>query len=78
VLQGYDARMSAELDGFTVAPMTFEGTTRDVYRRGAGPGVIVMHEIPGITPTVARFARIVADAGFSVLVPNMFGTPGRP
>ena len=69
--------MSVPLEGFTVAPMTLEGVERDVYRRGTGPGVIVMHEIPGITPTVARFARIVADAGFSVLVPNLFGTPGR-
>ena len=68
----------SELDGFSVAPVSFDGVTRDVYRRGAGPGVIVMHEIPGITPTVARFARIVADTGFSVLVPDMFGTPGRP
>ena len=70
--------MSVPLEGFTVAPMTLDGVERDVYRRGTGPGVIVMHEIPGITPTVARFARIVADAGFSVLMPNLFGTPGRP
>ena len=69
--------MSVPIDGFTVASMTFDGVARDVYRRGSGPAVIVMHEIPGITPTVARFAHIVADAGFSVLVPNLFGTPGR-
>ena len=69
--------MTVQLDGFSVAPMTFDGQTRDVYRRGSGPGVIVMHEIPGITPTVARFATITADAGFSVLMPNLFGTPGR-
>jgi dienelactone hydrolase len=65
------------LDGFTVAPLTLEGVTRDVYRRGTGPGVVVMHEVPGITPTVARFGRIVADAGFTVLMPTLFGTPGR-
>lgn len=70
--------MSLQLDGFSVAAMTFDGTTRDVYRRGQGPGVVVMHEIPGITPTVARFATIVADAGFTVLMPHMFGEPGRP
>ena len=69
--------MAAPLDGFTVSPVTFDGVSRDVYRRGTGPGVVVMHEIPGITPTVARFARSVADAGFTVLAPNMFGTPGR-
>jgi dienelactone hydrolase len=36
-----------------------------------------MHEIPGITPEVARFARRVADAGFTVFLPNLFGTPDR-
>jgi dienelactone hydrolase len=69
--------MTVQLDGFSVSPMTFDGQTRDVYRGGSGPGVIVMHEIPGITPDVARFARIVADAGFTVFLPNLFGTPGR-
>jgi dienelactone hydrolase len=40
--------------------------------------VIVMAEIPGITPHVARFARWVRDAGFTVWMPNLFGEPGRP
>ncbi len=70
--------MAIQLDGFSVAPMTFDGVTRDVYRRGSGPGVIVMHEVPGITPEVATFARIVADAGFTVFAPTLFGTPDRP
>jgi len=69
--------MTVQLDGFSVSAMTFDGETRDVYRRGSGPGVIVMHEVPGITPTVARFARMVADAGFTVFAPTLFGTPGR-
>ena len=66
------------VEGFDIVPMSFLGVTRDVYRAGAGPGVIVMHEIPGITPTVARFARFVRDAGFTVFMPNMFGTPNKP
>jgi dienelactone hydrolase len=69
--------MTIQLDGFSVGPMTFDGVTRDVYRRGSGPGVVIMHEIPGITPAVARFGRIVADAGFSVVMPTLFGTPDR-
>ena len=69
--------MTVQLDGFSVSPKTFDGKARDVYRRGSGPGVIVMHEIPGITPPVARFATIVADAGFTVFMPHLFGTPGR-
>lgn len=66
------------IDGFEVAPFTHGGETRPVYRRGAGPGVVVMHEVPGITPEVARFARLVADDGFRVYLPHLFGTPGRP
>ena len=66
------------LDGFTLNAMTFGGETRDVYRRGSGPGVVVMHEIPGITPTVARFARITADAGFTVFMPTLSEPAGLP
>jgi dienelactone hydrolase len=69
--------MTVQLEGFVATPMTFDGVTRDVYRRGSGPGVIVMHEIPGITPEVARFARKVADAGFTVFAPHLFGTTGK-
>jgi dienelactone hydrolase len=65
------------LDGFTMSPMAFDGVERDVYRRGIGPGVVVMHEVPGITPDVARFGRMVADAGFTVFMPSLFGTPDR-
>jgi dienelactone hydrolase len=66
------------LDGFDQSPFTHDGVTRTVYRRGSGPGVVVMHEIPGITPQVAEFARRVADAGFTVYLPHMFGVPGKP
>ena len=45
---------------------------------GSGPGVIIIHEIPGITPEVARFARWVRDAGFTVYLPSLFGKPGKP
>jgi len=54
-----------------------EGIEHVVYRRGRGPGVIVMHEIPGITPPVARFADRLVDAGYTVLMPWMFGEVGR-
>jgi dienelactone hydrolase len=51
---------------------------RVVFRRGQGPGVVVMHELPGITPPVADFAVRVSDAGFTVYLPCLFGTPGKP
>jgi dienelactone hydrolase len=66
------------LAGFDSFEFAHDGGTRTVYRRGNGPGVVVMHEVPGITPTVAAFATRVANAGFRVFAPNLFGTPGRP
>ncbi|MDY6943962.1 MAG: dienelactone hydrolase family protein [Pseudomonadota bacterium] len=67
-----------EVRGFSEASFTFENKTVPIYRRGEGPGVVVMHEIPGITPQVARFGRRVADAGFTVVMPSLFGMPGKP
>ena len=66
------------LEGFEEFESTDAGATRTVYRRGAGPGVVIMHEVPGITPEVAYFARRVADDGFTAYLPHMFGTPGKP
>jgi len=66
------------LEGFRETRFSHDGKERSVYRRGRGPGVLVIHEIPGITPEVAAFARSVADAGFDVALPVLFGTPGRP
>jgi dienelactone hydrolase len=51
--------------------------TRPVWRRGAGPAVIVMHEMPGLHPLVLRFASRVAAAGMTVFCPSLFGEPGR-
>ncbi len=66
------------LAGWERGSFTAADLTRDTYRRGVGPGVIVVHEIPGITPSVARFANEVVDAGFTVVMPDLVGTPGRP
>ena len=54
------------------------GFTHDVYKRGAGPAVVVIHEIPGLHPLVVRFADRVAEAGMSVYLPSLFGEPERP
>src|SRR4029079_17316166 len=68
----------AALDGFTETSFTCNGVSRPVYRAGSGPGVVVVHEVPGITPLVADFGRRVVDAGFTVAMPSLFGEPGRP
>lgn len=65
------------MQGWERGSFTAAGITRDTYRRGAGPAVIVVHEIPGITPTVERFADEVVEAGFTVVMPSLVGTPGK-
>ena len=55
-----------------------EAGSKPVYRLGTGPAVLVISEIPGITPQVADFARRVAHEGFTVAMPVLFGTPGKP
>jgi dienelactone hydrolase len=63
--------------GWARTEFAFDGTTHPTYRRGTGPGVIVIHELPGITPEVVAFAQDVVDAGFTVVMPSLFGTPGQ-
>jgi dienelactone hydrolase len=65
------------LGDFTCTDVELLGVTKPVYRTGAGPAVIVMSEMPGIYHHVARFARFVRDAGFSVWMPHLFGMIGK-
>jgi dienelactone hydrolase len=69
--------MPGPLDDFTETEFEHDGKRRTVYRIGEGPAVIVMTEIPNITPAVAAFARRVAEIGCSAWVPDLFGEAGR-
>jgi dienelactone hydrolase len=69
---------SAALKNYTNFRFADGRWTRDVYRRGSGPAVVIIHEMPGLHPDVIRFADRVAAAGMTVFLPSLFGTPGRP
>jgi dienelactone hydrolase len=69
---------SAALKDYTSFDFTNGRWSRKVYRRGQGPAVIVIHEMPGLHPLVIRFADRVAAAGMTVFLPSLFGEPGRP
>jgi dienelactone hydrolase len=69
------------LDSWTLGEHTGDSLdgrslTFPTYRKGTGPGVIVIHEIPGLTPAVVGFAEEVVAGGFTVVLPHLFGTPG--
>lgn len=66
----------ADLTGWAVAPFTAEGFTYDVYRKGEGPGVVLIPEMPGIHPGVLALGNHLVDNGFTVACPSLYGTPG--
>jgi len=68
----------ALLDSWSAGQHTAGDVTHPTYRKGTGPGVVVIHEIPGITPEVIAFADEVVAAGFTVVMPHLFGTPEKP
>jgi dienelactone hydrolase len=68
----------ADLTGWAVAPFTAAGFTHDVYRRGEGPGVVLIPEMPGLHRGVLALGNHLVDNGFTVAAPSLFGTPGMP
>ncbi len=64
------------LDGWALGEHEASGVTHPTYSKGSGPGVVLIHEIPSITPDVVGFAEEVVAAGFTVVMPHLFGTPG--
>ncbi len=64
------------LEDFVARSVLLEAVTKTVYVAGVGPAVVVMPEMPGISPHVARFARWVRDAGYTVYMPSLFGRDG--
>ena len=73
---GAGSAVPSPLHDYLCSPFEALGRRRDVYRTGRGPAVIVISEIPGITPKVAEFGRRVAAIGCTALLPQLFGTPG--
>ena len=51
--------------------------TYSYFRKGDGPAVVVIHEVPGIVPEVVEFAEEVVGRGFTVVLPHLFGEAGR-
>jgi dienelactone hydrolase len=64
--------------GFAATTFAHGGREHEVYQAGAGPAVVVIHEIPGLHPGVIAFGQRLVDAGYRVYLPSLFGRPGAP
>lgn len=68
----------ADLTGWACEPFSAAGFTHDVYRKGTGPGVVLIPEMPGVHPGVLALGNYLVDNGFTVAIPSLYGTPGAP
>jgi dienelactone hydrolase len=66
------------LDTWTLGDHRASGVRYETYRKGTGPGVIVIHEIPGLSDKVIAFGEELVAAGYTVVMPSLFGEPERP
>lgn len=66
-----------DLDSFERDTFTAHDRTRDVWRKGSGPAVIVITEMPGLSPQVLGFADRLIALGCSAILPDLYGTAGR-
>ncbi len=57
---------------------TADGKTKPVFFKGTGPAVVLMHELPGMTPECIALARRIAHEGFMVYMPLLFGEANEP
>ena len=63
------------LPGFDCFDFSEGGVTKPVYRAGAGPVVVLIHELPGMVPECVELGRKIAAEGYSVYMPLLFGEP---
>ncbi|QTI68909.1 dienelactone hydrolase family protein [Gordonia polyisoprenivorans] len=61
---------------FTARRFDLDGDELMVWTSGSGPAVVLMPEMPGISPDVLRFGRWIRDAGLTVFLPSLFGVDG--
>ena len=66
-----------DLHDYDRSTFTYAGKARTVFRKGTGPAVVVIAEMPGISPKVVEFADRVAAIGCTAVLPHLFGEPGR-
>jgi len=68
--------LSKDIDDFSRRDLKYNGKTKPVLTLGeSGPAVIVIHEVFGFTPPVARFCRWLAASGLRVYAPILLGRP---
>lgn len=59
------------------AAFSSEGVSHLIFKSGQGPGVLLMHEMPGMTPEFWRLANWLSEH-FTVWAPDLFSSKKDP
>lgn len=67
-----------DLHGFSLLEPALGSGAPEVYvsNDGSEP-VVLVHELPQLTPAVVALARFLEGSGFRVYLPSLLGSPGR-
>jgi dienelactone hydrolase len=71
------ARQCVEAPGFEEFSFSVYLRSKRVLKIGVGPAIVLMHELPGMTPQCLRLARLIAESGFTVYLPLLIGKPNE-
>lgn len=63
------------IQGFLEETFSADGRSLTLFSKGTGPAIILLHELPGLTSETVEFAEFIADGGFHVAMPLLFGKP---
>lgn len=68
------------LPGFKIFDFVHNGNRHPVYKKGdnSKPGVLIVQELPGITPETVALAERLHDDGYTVYLPLLFGDANAP
>lgn len=66
------------LAGWAAGTHAADGFEYPTYRRGSGPGIVLIHESPGLTPEVIELGASLVAQGFTVVLPHLFGSAHAP
>jgi dienelactone hydrolase len=67
--------VTASIPGWDQLEFQDRDISHTVFTKGLGRGVIITHELPGMTPECAALGERVVAAGYRVFMPLLFGVP---
>jgi dienelactone hydrolase len=67
--------MRTPLRNYRAFDFAHDGTVHSVYYAGSGPGVLLIHELPGMVKECVDLSDHLVAQGFTVFLPLLFGEP---